>query len=407
MGDDVVVLGQSVFWHGHLLGRDDIRVHVVDESPTLAPAFEGRATLVTVPSIRSVDDLTWAAGTLLARGVRPRWIGVGSEMLQTSRGQLAASLGLSSPTPELVTRTRDKRVMKTLTKAAGIPAAEFVSIPHPAEPATAQSVVDRLGLPCVVKPVGGSGSARTYLCHSIAEVAAALDRQQGPAMAESQVVGKEYHVDAVWDGDDPWIFTVSEYGVPPIELGQGRGRVVSMVHDPSRRPDLYSQALELARRVNRALGITGGPTHLEFFETPDGLVFNEVGSRMAGGAFPSLVRVMCGTDLREICTHHARRMPRADLRIGAPRHPVTAMFNIAPPRTYGRITALPDLGKIAAEAHVLHTEISEGVHVGQRIDPGADKGHPWGVLVIVGTSDTASVFELSEDIASRFPITVG
>lgn len=406
MYDDVVVLGQASFWHGHLLGRDDIRVHVVDEAPELTPPFAGRASLVTVPSLCSVDDLTLAAGTLLANGVRPRWVGVGGEALQTSRGMLAAALGLPGPTPERIARTRDKRMMKLLAQKARIPTADWVSVPDPSQPGLTDALVARLGLPCVVKPVSGSSSAHTYLCVSAEQLASALSSQRGAAMVESQVIGQEYHVDAVWDGIDPWIFTVSEYGVPPIELAQGRGRVVSMVHDPRRRPDLYAEALQFSRRVNRALGITDGPTHLEFFDTPEGLVFNEVGSRMAGGAFPSLVRVMCGTDLREVCTHYARGGDRADLRIDPPEYPVTAMFNIGIPRIEGRITNLPDLEAIASEQQVLHAEIIRGAHIGQVVDPSTDSGHPWGALVIVGAQNTDEVFALAEDIAARHPITV-
>lgn len=398
--DDIVIVGQSEFWSSHLLRKPDVRVHVVDTATTLLPAFASAASLVTVSDLDSIDQLTWAAGRMHAAGVVPVAVNVSGEMAQLSRAYLAAALGLADPAPGLVARTRDKRLMKTWASRAGVPMTDYIDVPDPADAPD----LTRLGFPLVVKPASGAGSQLTYVCRDETELAVALARQRTPALAERYVAGVEHHVDAVWRDGEPWVFMVSEYGCPPIELSQGMGSVVSMVHDPAQRPGLYADALRLSRLVNEALGVTDGPTHLEFFETDDGLLFSEMATRMAGGVFPSLSRIWCGVDLRELCTHEARGGGLESLTFHAPAHPVTGMINIAPPRRAGVVEALPDVSAIAAEPHVLHVEAV--TRVGGRVDPAADDGHHWGVVVVVGTDTTDDVHAIAADLTQRYPLTV-
>lgn len=83
--DDIVIVGQSEFWSGHLLRKPDVRVHVVDTATTLLPAFASAASLVTVSDLDSIDQLTWAAGRMHAAGVVPVAVNVSGEMAQLSR----------------------------------------------------------------------------------------------------------------------------------------------------------------------------------------------------------------------------------------------------------------------------------------------------------------------------------
>ena len=88
----------------------------------------------------------------------------------------AERLGLSHNPPEAVARTRDKAAMRRALAQAGVPQPRFAQLPPGADVA---AVVSEVGLPCVVKPVGLSGSRGVIRANDAEQVRLTVERVRG------------------------------------------------------------------------------------------------------------------------------------------------------------------------------------------------------------------------------------
>ncbi len=168
---------------------------------------------------------------------------------------------------------KDKLAMKRRARWLGLPCADFARI---GQRTTATTLIQRLGLPMVLKPVDSSGGRGTVIAKTYAEVARHL---QPGLMAESYVHGLEMSVESfVVDGKIRFV-NPSEYVLPlwanvvPARLLDGQMEAV----------------LALNERVIEGLEVQRGITHLELYLTPEGPVFGEVAVRPPGGYLMDLM----------------------------------------------------------------------------------------------------------------------
>jgi hypothetical protein len=248
----------------------------------------------------SLEELAAIAAELRLDDVRFDKLFAHTEFSQLAAGYLGDLLSIEGHSSRFHLGVRDKRLMKSLVSAVGgIQRARFESLP--ADTANLRAWMSRADLryPLVVKPVAGMSTVATTLVNSDEELLAAATLGAGQElfhssqmMAEEFIEGSEFHVDALWSGGRPAYFFISRYANPRLSVySQGPSLKLdgSVVIERSSDPLLWDEAAIMHERVNKALGITEGPTHLEFFQPPDGgLVFSEIGARM-GGAFVPLV----------------------------------------------------------------------------------------------------------------------
>ena len=92
-------------------------------------------------------------------------------------GALAArALGLPGMSPDTVRGFRDKELMKERVRAAGL------RVPRSRRVRTEREVregAEAIGLPLILKPIAGAGSADTYAVRTPAELNAALQATRG------------------------------------------------------------------------------------------------------------------------------------------------------------------------------------------------------------------------------------
>ncbi|HEX8572394.1 MAG TPA: ATP-grasp domain-containing protein [Allosphingosinicella sp.] len=273
----------------------------------------------------------------IAPGERLKGLTSTSDYFVAAAARLAERLGLPGPSAAAVDRCRDKALQHERLSSAGVPVPDSRAAETPGEAAEAATA---LGLPVVVKPVGGSGSVGVRLCSAAgeAELHAALllgrtlnERgipERRAVLVQSFVEGPEYSVET-FAGEVIGI-TRKHVSDPPafVELG----------HDfPADLADSDSRAAAAAARAAvAALDLQWGAAHCELRLTGEGPVIIEVNSRMAGGFIPELIRRARGIDLiRELTRRILGREAR--LRPSAGRH--ASIRFLVPPRS-GRLAAV-------------------------------------------------------------------
>lgn len=227
------------------------------------------------------------------------WLGLSQRFpeLLTPEGRPDAVIGTTEGSVELAAALRarlrvsgvdgrtahwckDKLAMKRRARFLGIPCADFARV---GVRTSATHLVQRLGLPLVLKPVGSSGSRGTVVAQTFNEVAKHLSPG---TMAESFVHGLEMSVESlVRDGRVQFV-NVTEYLLP----------LWANVVPATLLPQALEQVLALNEQVIRGFGVRQGMTHLELYLTPAGPVFGEVAARPPGGHVMELISRAYGFD---------------------------------------------------------------------------------------------------------------
>ena len=221
-----------------------------------------------------------------------------SEYFVTRTAWLARKLRLPGANPAAVRACRDKQKQRSILNAKGVAVPAFRGV---TSARGAVAAAESLGLPVVVKTVGGSGSVGVRLCRDLDEVkthAATLLRQRvnerglsvpRRILVEALVQGREYSVETFCQTAVGC--TRKQLGAPPFFVETG--------HDfPAALPAAEERAVcDFALRAIAALGLDWGPAHVELRLTKSGPVIIEINPRLAGGFIPELVRCATGIDL--------------------------------------------------------------------------------------------------------------
>ncbi|MDQ3346757.1 MAG: ATP-grasp domain-containing protein [Acidobacteriota bacterium] len=231
--------------------------------------------------------------------------------------RVAGALGLRGNPPHAAQASANKTLARSRFASAGLPVPWFVEVP----PGDAED--PRIQYPCVVKPVGLSGSRGVIRADTPAQLEAAfvqvralLARKDVRAartgledtiLIEGFIEGREFAVEGVLTAGSLRAFAIFD---KPDPL-DGPYFEETIYVTPSALP-LAQQAaiLEQVQRAASALGLTNGPLHAECRVGSQGVFMLEVAARPIGGlcarvlqfdASPSVGRV----PLEEILLRHA------------------------------------------------------------------------------------------------------
>ena len=178
---------------------------------------------------------------------------------------------------------RDKPAMKEALRKAGIPCALSTRANDPKE---ARDFAKRVGYPLIIKPPAGAGAAGTWKVRD--------EPQLEQVLVESGVVdGAEVAIEEFIEGHEGYLDTLAINGEVvhefithyyPGVLTAMRERWISpqMVTTNRIDADGYREVRQMARDVIKALGIGTSATHMEWFASPKGLRFSEIGCRPPG-----------------------------------------------------------------------------------------------------------------------------
>ena len=296
---------------------------VSDVPPGQLPAHvrEHLHDYLQVPSLLDEDDATRRI-TEAARRIAPDRVECLWEPCVVLAARVRQQLGLPGMGPRAAIGFRDKPIMKQRVLAAGLRVPRFSRIRTHAE---AYAAAEEIGYPVCVKPIDGAGSTDTHRVADACElraVLAAVDHHAEVALEEF-IEGEEFTYDTICIAGEPVFESVAQYHPRPLESRRfswiSPAQVV--IRDPY-QPALMP-GIELGRRVLRALGMTTGFSHMEWFKRPDGeVVFGEIAARSPGG---KLVDQMCHANevdlyrewARAVCWHSFAATPRRRYHVGA------------------------------------------------------------------------------------------
>ena len=250
-------------------------VLVTDRSP-------GPKTAALVADVFETPFEASAARALASRlrGHQPEAVLATMERSVGLAAHLREALGLPGVSVEAAWRCTHKGAMKAAVRAAGLACADVVLAD---EGLGREALVERLGLPLVVKPCLGSGGRGTVVCRQPDEVPAELEPGW---MAEAFVAGVEMSAEGVGWGGRMEGMSATQYLVPR------EANVVPAALDAATVGDV--------RRVHgaawAALGVERGMTHLEVFLGERGPVFGELAVRPPGGHLMRLIGLAYGLD---------------------------------------------------------------------------------------------------------------
>jgi biotin carboxylase len=214
--------------------------------------------------------------------------------------------------------TRSKRAMRRAFTSARLEVPWFIELPNAADP---RSITAAIPYPCVVKPLGLSGSRGVIRADSPEQLVAAVKRIRAllarpdlraqrtglldELIVEGYIEGQEYAVEglltdgtlrvlAVFDKPDPLIgpfFEETIYVTPP-PISSKLVRAIG----------------EEVQRATAAIGLVHGPVHAECRVGVAGVVMLEVAARPIGGICSKVLRFEAdGTlaSLEEVLLRHA------------------------------------------------------------------------------------------------------
>jgi biotin carboxylase len=307
-------------------------VFATDRCHRLDDPWQDRAVAVRfhdiTPSLRAIEAVAegGAIDGIVAVGDRPVVLAAAA----------AAGLGLPGNPLDAAAASTDKRATRARFSAAGLPVPWFVTLDITAAPERQLEAAIARGdvcWPCVLKPVGLSGSRGVIRADTPDEAQAALARIRAllarpdvralrapgehAVLVEGYIEGREYALEglltagslralAVFSKPDPLEGPCFEETIlrVPSDLG-AEGERVAAAH---------------VERACRALGLTHGPVHAEFRVGRAGTCILEIAARPVGGLCSRVLRFGdAGMSLEELLLRHAtgedvgplQREPRA------------------------------------------------------------------------------------------------
>ncbi|MCZ7476247.1 MULTISPECIES: ATP-grasp domain-containing protein [unclassified Micromonospora] len=327
----------------------------------------------------------------LAAAIAGRWpdriagVTTTSEFYLPAVARVAAELGLPGNPWEVMVTCRDKAAVRRVLDHHGVGQPAYVVVGSAAE---AGRAVARLGLPCVVKPVDGSGSQGVLLCHDTGEVrhqvsdilANKTNVRGQPAprsvLLEQYVTGPEFSVETFSDAG-----TVTCVGITAKTVGSPPSFVEARHIYPAPLPaGVADELAATAERALKALGFAQGPAHTEVRWTASGPAIIEVNARLAGGMLPELVRLATGVDLLTQQLHVATGRP---VELTARHRSVAGIHFITAPER-GVLLSIDGLDRARSVRGVQQVHLT--VEAGQAVAPPRDAYGRVGFVIAKGRS---------------------
>jgi biotin carboxylase len=222
----------------------------------------------------------------------------------------AERLGLRFSPPASVLAATNKFIAREKFRAEGLLTPEYELVHQP---------IGARRYPCVLKPLGLSGSRGVIRANDDAEFAAAFARikniaREPSVLVEDFIPGHEYALEGI--------------------VTEGRLKTLALFDKPDPLDGPFFEETiyvtvaiersiaERAQRAVTALGLTRGPVHAEMRVNEAGVWMLEVAARPIGGLCSRVLRFAGGRPLEEVILRHAVGEPVEDTILEAGAHAV-------------------------------------------------------------------------------------
>lgn len=335
----------------------------------------------------------------VAAGRRVAGVTTTSEFYLVHSARVAAELGVGGNPPEAMAVCRDKASTRSVLAEAGVAQPRFAVVTE------ADQVLDAVmdvGLPCVVKPVGESGSQGVLWCPDAATARGHAEKllgvtenvrgqaTAGMVLVEGYLDGPEFSAEMFCVDGEAVCAGVTQRTVSPLPYFVETGHLFPAAVDPA----VSEQIAEVARRALKAAGFQRGPAHVELKMTASGPSVIEINGRLAGGMIPELIRSATGIDLLEQQIRAAAGRP---LRMTADRsrHAGIRFLTAATVGRFAGVRGVERAERIAGVDRVTVTGVP-----GRSVRPARDAYDRLGQVIAVGDSPEAVFGALEEAVAA-------
>ncbi len=218
----------------------------------------------------------------------------------TLAARAAEALGLRWHPVAAAEISRSKRAMRRAFTSARLEVPWFVDLPTAADPRVIGAAIP---YPCVVKPLGLSGSRGVIRADSSEQLVAAVKRIQAllarpdvraqrtglldTLIVEGYLEGQEYAVEGLLT--DGALRVLAVFDKPDPLIGPFFEETI-YVTPPSISAALEQQIAAEVERATAAIGLVHGPVHAECRVGPNGVAMLEVAARPIGGICSKVLR---------------------------------------------------------------------------------------------------------------------
>ncbi|MEU0177819.1 ATP-grasp domain-containing protein [Streptomyces massasporeus] len=276
----------------------------------------------------------------------------GSDIYVTATARVAAALDLPGLPVATVDRVRDKSVMRAAVVEAGLRTPRFAQATTDAE---LRAAAERVGFPCVLKPVACSGSIHVSRADDLDQLTAAFQRlvtdpepdmgklHEHRVLVEEYVQGPEFSADGyVLESGEVTVVALSRTLLGPEPDFVELGHLTPALVDGATLKNVEAYVGD----VVRAVGITSGPFHCELRLAADGPVLIEIGARLPGDRIVELLRLVTGVSLPRVAVATALGVsPEAADAFARPQAESAGIrfFSAAGRSSYRELTGWPEL----------------------------------------------------------------
>ena len=228
---------------------------------------------------------------------------------------IAQGMGLKHNSPESVRVAKNKHLMRSVLKKAGVRVPAYWHFTLDDDIA---EVASRVTYPCVVKPVFLSTSRGVMRADNPAEFAFAVERLEGilaikevarrgglvarEVLAEAFIPGREVAVEGLLTEGELRVLAIFD---KPNPL-DGPFFEETIYVTPSRLPEsVQTEIRETTAAATRAMGLESGAIHAELRVNEQGAWVIEVAARAIGGLCSRALRFSDGASLEELILRHA------------------------------------------------------------------------------------------------------
>lgn len=178
----------------------------------------------------------------------------------------------------------DKLKMKLYLKDKGIPMTPFLGKQMYEDP---DQVIEELGETLIVKPRKNSGGRGLKVITDKSEIDVVLNNR---TLLEKVIEGSEGSVETIIEDSEIKFINITHY--------QKIGTCNYIPNHYSKK--IQASIAELNKSVIKALKIKWGITHLEFYNTKNGLLFGEIALRPPGGYIMDTLKEVYGCNFWEL-----------------------------------------------------------------------------------------------------------
>jgi biotin carboxylase len=206
--------------------------------------------------------------------------------------KLGAALSLPGmPSPEIVTLTRDKYLMRNFLRHTAMPP---VAAAIGSRPEDVRGFADAHGYPVICKPRDGAGSADVFSIDGPEALSKLATGQE--FLMEEFLAGPTLSIDAFSFNGRHVVFGINEECCDPAACQNPFLEVAHLLPAPLQAHEA-EKIVGFVQEFLTLLGITDGPTHTEIILTKTGPRIIETHTRYGGDGIPAMIRLLTGEDL--------------------------------------------------------------------------------------------------------------